>query len=100
MTVYVDNARIPYGRMVMSHMIADHHRELVAMAESVGLSTHWIQDLGTHREHFDVSQTMRRRAIANGAVAITQRQLVTKLIDRREIQRRRDHCSPELSEVP
>lgn len=37
MTVYVDNALIPYGRMQMSHMIADTEEELHQMADDIGV---------------------------------------------------------------
>ena len=37
MTVYVDNAFIKMGRMLMCHMIADTDKELHEMAQLVGL---------------------------------------------------------------
>ena len=80
MAVYVDDMyRSPmgqYGRMKMSHMAADTHDELMAMAERIGLNPSWLQDAGTRREHFDVSMTKRREAIAAGALTVSMRELV------------------------
>lgn len=74
MPVYVDNARNPYGRMLMSHMVADSLAELMAMADTIGVARKWFQPK-SHR-HFDVCQQKRAAAIAAGAIAIDRRQLV------------------------
>ena len=83
MSVYVDNAAIPYRRMVMCHMIADDHLELFSMACRIGVPPKWIQKRGTYQEHFDICLGMRRRAIARGAIEITQKELAAKLRERR-----------------
>ncbi len=67
MTVYVDNAQIPYMGMKMSHMIADTKAELLAMVDSIGVQRKWIQHEGTYREHFDICQSKRTDAIKLGA---------------------------------
>lgn len=85
MSVYIDNARIPYGRMLMCHMFADTHEELVAMAKKIGLSIKHIQHEGQPNEHFDVSSAYRAKAIKEGAVEVDQRSLV-KLIKRKRNQ--------------
>jgi hypothetical protein len=82
MTVYVDDMyKSPmgqFGRMKMSHMIADSTEELLAMANKIGLDRKWIQKAGSPYEHFDVSISLRNKAIAFGAVEVTTRELVIK----------------------
>lgn len=74
--IYVDDmrrrAKVGSGRpAVWSHMFADTHDELVAFAKLLGLRPEWIQHEGTYREHFDVTNTMRDKALAAGAQPIT-----------------------------
>ncbi len=75
MAVYIDNMNHPYRGMIMCHMVADSKEELLQMARNIGLNTKWIQDEGTWQEHFDVSLTMKKKAIALGAQEITMMQL-------------------------
>jgi len=75
MPVYVDDMyKHPMGqfrRMKMSHMIANTEAELHAMADAIGIDRKWYQ-----HDHYDVSITMRKAAIKNGAIEISMRQLV------------------------
>ena len=76
MPVYVDRAEIEFGRMKMSHMVADSLIELHAMAESIGLKREWFQD---HRiPHYDVSKSKRKEAIKMGAKEITTKELIER----------------------
>lgn len=77
MGVYVDNAELPYGRMKMCHLIADTHEELVRMADAIGVARRWIQ--GGTREHFDICLAKRKLAVAQGAIEVDQRQLLSIL---------------------
>lgn len=74
MTVYVDDMfKYPMGkfrRMKMSHMIADTEDELHVMAERIGVARKWYQG-----DHYDIAMSKRETAIANGAKAITLREL-------------------------
>lgn len=74
MTVYVDDMyRYPMGqfrRMKMSHMVADTEQELLEFADRLGLKREWYQG-----DHFDVSMTVRAKAIKLGAVEITLKEL-------------------------
>lgn len=83
MTVYVDDMYLHpmgrFGRMRMSHMIADTEEELHAMAASIGIARRWYQG-----DHYDVSMAMREKAISLGARAITLKQLAFMANNRRE----------------
>ena len=74
MTVYVDNMRAPYGRMVMCHMIADTEAELHAMADRISVARRWYQG-----DHYDICLAKRALAVNHGAREVTQRQLVKLL---------------------
>lgn len=85
MTVYVDDfkarfapAHRPGRTYVMSHMIGTEEAELHAMAQRCGVAKRWYQ-----RDHYDISQSVRSRAIAAGAVPITLRQLAAMACLRR-----------------
>lgn len=66
MAVYVDNAFIPFGRMVMCHMEADTLDELHEMADKLGLKRSWFQDKSI--PHYDVSKSIRAKAVELGAI--------------------------------
>lgn len=77
MTVYVDDVRHMFGRMVMCHMWADDVGELLTMADAIGVARKWIQghptlSHGKHRNaswvHFDVSLSCKARALELGAI--------------------------------
>ena len=86
MSVYVDDMyQYPMGqfrRMKMSHMIADTEEELHAMADKIGLSRRWYQG-----DHYDVSMSLRAKAVAAGAVEITLRELALKSREQRMARR-------------
>lgn len=75
MSVYVDNMRAPFGRLVMCHMVADSTEELLAMADKIGVQRKWIQSAGTYREHFDVCLTKRGKAVKAGAIELGRDEL-------------------------
>lgn len=79
MTVYVDNMyRVSmgqFGRLKMSHMMADKPDELLVMADAIGCKRKWIQQAGTPDEHFDIPMSKRAKAITYGAVEVTMREM-------------------------
>lgn len=83
MPVYVDDMKATYGRMRMCHMIADTRAELDGMADFIGVKRQHIQHEGTWREHYDISMTKREIAVRAGAIQLTQRELVQRLIKKR-----------------
>ena len=82
MTVYVDDMRARYGRMIMCHMIADDEDELHAMADRIGVARRWYQG-----DHYDICLNKRAKAITLGAVEITRRQCAAIIMDRRRAAR-------------
>ncbi|UCI23720.1 DUF4031 domain-containing protein [Mesorhizobium sp. B2-8-5] len=76
MSVYVDNMRAPFGKIVMCHMWADTREELFAMTDRIGVQRKWFQrpagtglpGMDASWEHFDIAQSKRALAIAAGAI--------------------------------
>lgn len=79
MTVYVDDMYKlsigQFGRMKMSHMVADTKEELLEMADKIGVARKWIQHEGKMLEHFDICMSKRALAIRLGAKDITWREM-------------------------
>jgi hypothetical protein len=74
MAVYVDDMRVQatVGRITAhwSHLMADTPEELAAFARKLRLRPEWVQYPGTWKEHYDVTDTVRARAIELGAVEV------------------------------
>lgn len=83
MTVYVDDMRAPYRRMIMCHMIADTRAELDNMAAKIGVSIRWRQSSGNHGEHYDICLSKRALAVRYGAIEISTRELAEKCVARK-----------------
>ena len=84
MSVYVDDMRANYGRMIMCHMLADTTAELLFMADRIGVARRWLQDAGTDREHFDIALSKRAEAVRLGAIQIGKRELMHVMRRKRE----------------
>lgn len=78
MSVYVDEAKHKFGRMIMCHMFADTAQELHEMADAIGVERKWYQVAdGPHRAsftHYDIAKAKRARAIELGAIEVGRRQ--------------------------
>ena len=83
MTVYVDDMRAQFGRMIMCHMLADTDEELHAMADRIGVARRWHQAPPKHDSHYDIALSKRATAVAHGAVPITYRQAAAMNFRRR-----------------
>lgn len=72
MTVYVDDMKAAFGRMVMCHMLADTDDELHAMADRIGVLRKWWQSPEkTSGSHYDIALSKRALAVQAGAIEIT-----------------------------
>lgn len=82
MAVYVDEAKYPFRGKLYCHMMTDGETtELTAFADRIGLRRDWIQRKGSHYEHYDLSPTMRAKAIAAGAVAVDAKALIKRCVN-------------------
>lgn len=74
MPIYVDNVRIPYRGMLMSHMTADTLDEIHAMADRLEIFRKYFQyPPKTRFPHYDIPADRRDRALALGAHAVDRR---------------------------
>lgn len=85
MTVYVDDMRAEYRRMVMCHMLADSDEELHAMAQRIGLARRWHQKAGTVHSHYDICSSKRAQAVRAGAVEIGRREVARLIQGKRAV---------------
>lgn len=84
--VYIDNARIRFGRMLMNHMLADTAEELHAMADTIGIKRiHYQRDAST--PHYDVCVSKRELAIEAGAKPLNSKKQVVAVLQRLRAQR-------------
>lgn len=83
MTVYIDDMRAPFGRLIMCHMIADSDCELHTMAERIGVARKWHQSPPKHDSHYDVALSKRALAVEFGAIEISWRQCGSMVFKRR-----------------
>lgn len=75
MAVYVDDMNVQYGRMKMSHLLADSDSELHAMAAKIGVNRKWWQSPEkTSGSHYDIALSKKALAIEYGAIEITWKQ--------------------------
>ena len=84
MAVYVDDADITAsvsyrGRKLSSrwcHLTADSREELDAFAVKLGMRKSWIQHPGTWKEHYDLTEKRRDKAVLLGAVEVNWKEHV------------------------
>lgn len=69
MPVYVDDVRHRFRGMIMCHMWADSLDELLQMADRIGMARRWLQQPPKASwVHFDISLTMKAKALRAGAI--------------------------------
>lgn len=93
MSVYVDEMRAPFGRMIMCHMLADSTEELLEIATRIGVNHKWLQKAGTPYEHFDISLSKRQLAIEHGARIVTTNELVRVIQEKKSFLATLQHQS-------
>ena len=71
MTVYVDDAVMPWRGQRWAHLMADTLEELHSMAARLGIPRRALQDKRSG-VHYDVTVEMREQALQLGAIAISR----------------------------
>lgn len=88
MAIYVDDMRKPVklNRFTAnwSHLYADTSQELTQFAQKLGLKQTWLQNGGTWKEHYDVTDETRKKALQLGAIPTTYRETATFMNKRRQ----------------
>jgi hypothetical protein len=75
----------PWRGRRWAHLVSDEsYDELHAMAAALGIERRWFQG-----DHYDVPEDCRDRAIELGAVPVSSRELIRRLLDSGLRQRRR-----------
>ncbi len=72
MSVYVDEPIFEWRGRSWAHLMADSTPELHAFAARLGLKREWFQPgRRAERDHYDVTESKRKQALALGAIAET-----------------------------
>jgi hypothetical protein len=75
--VIIDSYNAKFGRMIMCHMMADTHEELLEMADKIGVQRQWLQYPGSCKEHFDICLAKKKIAIEKfGAKEVGNKEIV------------------------
>lgn len=69
--------------MIMCHMTATTSRELLAMADRIGVARRHIQYPGTFKEHFDICKSKRALAVKYGAIELSMREAAERYGERK-----------------
>lgn len=89
MTVYVDNERIEWRGKLWCHLVADSLNELHEFAAALGLRRNWFQGKASY-PHYDVTTSVRDRALLLGATPGTKVQIIASA------RRLREELRPSL----
>lgn len=81
--IYVDDSNEPYDKIITCAMVADTSDELMNVARRIGVPSFWIDNANTPFEHFDISLDQKRKAICEGAIEISQKDMAIMCWKRR-----------------
>ncbi len=76
MAIYVDDEQIPWRGKLWCHLVANTLPELHEFAQKLGLRRAWFQG-GTVYPHYDVTVSVRDKALALGALMGDRRTIIT-----------------------
>ena len=69
-----------YGNKWCHLMTDGEPKELHRFAKSIGLNRNWAQREGTRYLHYDLVPSKRKLAVNNGAIEVSEREIVIKCI--------------------
>lgn len=69
--IYIDKK----GKNGWSHLISNDIEELHEFAEKIGLKRIWFQNK-PKKPHYDVKGVVRKKAIENGAIEVSTKELI------------------------
>ncbi len=97
MTIYVDDERIKWRGRLWCHLVGDSLDELHDFAAALGLRRSWFQSQASY-PHYDVTTTVRDRALQLGATPGSKVQIIASAKRLREELRQRPafHISDEI----
>lgn len=77
--IYVDKPtwQKPNGRKLYAHMVADTVEELHKFAEQIGVKKHFFHR--GDKPHYDIGVDQHTKALENGAVEVSSKQIVAIL---------------------
>ena len=89
MAVYVDEPIWEWRGRRWCHLTADDSEELHGFAAELGLRRHWFQHKPGRpwHDHYDLPEQVRAVALAQGAVALTTREMGRMQAERRRLAR-------------
>ncbi|WP_296276992.1 DUF4031 domain-containing protein [Pseudomonas sp. UBA7530] len=76
MAVYVDSEEIPWRGKLWCHLVADTLDELHDFAARLGLRRSWFQS--RNYPHYDVTISVRQRALSMGAIDADRETIVDR----------------------
>lgn len=77
-------------------MTADSTEELIAFAVKLGLQPKYLQFPGTWKEHFDITEPKRKKAVLLGAIEVSFRHRVMEMGKKRMQERTQDNPIPQM----
>ncbi len=101
MAVFVDHSCLAWRGKSWCHMVADSVTELHDFAEQLGLKRAWFQDR-TLYPHYDVTVSIRRKALALGALPGDKETIVSRAKSLRNelmLERLAERTLVEIQEV-
>ncbi|MES2321203.1 MAG: DUF4031 domain-containing protein [Pseudomonadota bacterium] len=83
MAIYVDAPVWKWRGRQWCHLLADSLDELHAFAGELGLREEWFQKKARF-PHYDITESVRKKALEMGAIEANNRTIVTKALALRE----------------